>query len=159
MSNVCLILFRWTGEFEMQLTRYTDYGVRILTYLALLPEGRRASVSEISKVYDISRNHVNKIVHQLAKSGIIDTHRGRGGGFLLNQDPESIKLGDVVRLLENSLQIIDCETPLCRIAPACRLQSILSEATNAFLNTLDRYTLADLVGKTRSELTQILALG
>ena len=68
----------------MQLTRYTDYGLRTLIYLALLPQGRRASIDEISSTYGISRNNVNKIVHQLGKAGIIETKRCKGGGFYLN---------------------------------------------------------------------------
>ncbi|MDU0355897.1 Rrf2 family transcriptional regulator [Paraglaciecola aquimarina] len=65
----------------MQLTRYTDYGLRTLIYLALLPEGKKASIDEISQVYGISRNNLNKIVHQLGKANIIQTQRGKGGGF------------------------------------------------------------------------------
>ena len=142
----------------MQLTRYTDYGLRLLTYLALLPEGQRANIAEISAAYGLSRNHINKIVHQLGKSGVIDTRRGKGGGFMLNRKPAQVNLGEIVRLLENSLQVIDCAEPPCRIAPTCRLKLMLSEATTAFLTTLDQYTLADLVDTNRDELTQILAL-
>lgn len=142
----------------MQLTRYTDYGLRILTYLALLPEGERASVAEISEVYGLSRNHVNKIVHQLGKSGLIETRRGKGGGFSLAVPPAEVNLGQVVRLLENSLQVIDCNQPPCRIAPVCRLRGMLAEATSAFLATLDGYTLADLVTTNTRDLIQILEL-
>ncbi len=142
----------------MQLTRYTDYGLRILTYLALLPERERASVAEISEVYGLSRNHVNKIVHQLGRSRLIDTRRGKGGGFSLAVAPAEVNLGQVVRLLENSLQVIDCNQPPCRIAPACRLKGILAEATAAFLATLDAYTLEDLVSSNSRELVQILEL-
>ena len=140
----------------MQLTRYTDYGLRTLVYLALLPQGRRASIDEISRVYDISRNNVNKIVHQLGKAGIIETKRGKGGGFLLKTAPELINVGDMVRLLENTLQVVECNKPVCRILPACKLKGVLAEATQAFLLSLQQYTLADLLVDEQQSLIQIL---
>jgi Rrf2 family nitric oxide-sensitive transcriptional repressor len=140
----------------MQLTRYTDYGLRTLIYLALLPQGRRASIDEISTTYDISRNNVNKIVHQLGKAGIIETKRGKGGGFYLKQKPEELNIGDLVVLLENTLQVVECKTPQCRILPACKLKGILGQATQAFLDSLKAYTLADLLEDEANNLIQIL---
>jgi Rrf2 family nitric oxide-sensitive transcriptional repressor len=140
----------------MQLTRYTDYGLRTLIYLALLPQGRRASIDEISSTYDISRNNVNKIVHQLGKAGIIETKRGKGGGFYLKRAPQELNVGDLVVLLENTLQVVECHTPLCRILPACKLKGILGQATQAFLDTLKAYTLADLLEDEAKDLIQIL---
>jgi Rrf2 family nitric oxide-sensitive transcriptional repressor len=140
----------------MQLTRYTDYGLRTLIYLALLPAGRRASIDEISKTYDISRNNVNKIVHQLGKAGIIETKRGKGGGFFLKIAPKELNIGELVVLLENTLQIVECKTPQCRILPACKLKGILGQATEAFLESLRSYTLADLLEDESQVLIQIL---
>jgi Rrf2 family nitric oxide-sensitive transcriptional repressor len=140
----------------MQLTRYTDYGLRTLIYLALLPQGRRASIDEISSTYDISRNNVNKIVHQLGKAGIIETKRGKGGGFYLKRAPQELNVGDLVVLLENTLQVVECHTPLCRILPACKLKGILGQATQAFLDSLKAYTLADLLEDEAKDLIQIL---
>ncbi|MDF2176636.1 Rrf2 family transcriptional regulator [Aliiglaciecola sp. CAU 1673] len=143
----------------MQLTRYTDYGLRTLIYLALLPEGRQASIDEISAIYDVSRNNLNKIVHQLGKAGVIRTKRGKGGGFVLNKAPATINLADMVLLLENSMQVVECHQPPCRILPACKLKQILHQATAAFIAELRKYSLADLVGEQRQTLVQVLALG
>lgn len=140
----------------MQLTRYTDYGLRTLIYLALLPQGKRASIDEISNTYEISRNNVNKIVHQLGKAGIIETKRGKGGGFYLKQKPQDLNIGELVILLENTLQVVECSTPKCRILPACKLKGILGQATQAFLDSLKAYTLADLLEDETQELIQIL---
>ena len=142
----------------MQLNRYTDYGLRLLTYLAVLPPGQRASIDEISKVYDLSRNHINKIVHQLGKEGIIETKRGKGSGFSLARPPEQINIADMVILLEKSMLIINCQTPACRISPVCKLNGILLEAGNAFVASLRKYSLADLVKDNRQPLIQILDL-
>ena len=140
----------------MQLTRYTDYGLRTLIYLALLPKGQRASIDEISRTYDISRNNVNKIVHQLGKAGIIETKRGKGGGFYLKQAPKTLNIGELVLLLENTLQVVECKTPECRILAACKLKGILGEATQAFIDSLKAYTLADLLENESDSLIQIL---
>ena len=140
----------------MQLTRYTDYGLRTLIYLALLPAGKRASIDEISSTYDISRNNVNKIVHQLGKSGIIETKRGKGGGFYLKRAPHELNIGDLVVLLENTLQVVECQKPQCRIVAACKLKVILGEATQAFIDSLKAYTLADLLEDEAKNLIQIL---
>lgn len=140
----------------MQLTRYTDYGLRTLIYLALLPQGRRASIDEISSTYDISRNNVNKIVHQLGKAGIIETKRGKGGGFYLKRAPQDLNIGDLVMLLENTLQVVECQKPQCRIVAACKLKVILGEATQAFIDSLKAYTLGDLLENDAKALIQIL---
>jgi Rrf2 family nitric oxide-sensitive transcriptional repressor len=142
----------------MQLTRYTDYGLRTLIFLALLPEGQKASIDQISDTYGISRNNVNKVVHQLGKANIIHTKRGKGGGFSLHRKPEHINLGELVTLLENTLQVVDCNTPPCRISPVCRLQQILAEATQAFIQCLKAYHLQDLIESKQASLIQLLDL-
>ena len=129
----------------MQLTRFTDYGLRILTFLAVQPEGQQAKITDIAKTYDISRNHVVKIVHALGKSGFIHTTRGRSGGICLSRDPEQLSIGDVVRYLEPKAEIVNRENPLCKLSSICQLRPILDEAVEAFYKVLDQYTLADLV--------------
>lgn len=142
----------------MNLTRYTDYGLRVLTYLALLPEETLTNVDELSEIYGISRNNLNKIVHQLSKEGIVQTKKGKGGGLKLALLPEKVNLGDMLLLMESSMQLVDCTKPECSILPACRLKGILAEATNAFVAVLKQYTLADLVAEKNSELRVILNL-
>lgn len=129
----------------MQLTRYTDYGLRILIYLALLPQQQRANIDQISQVYTISRNNINKIVHQLGKAGVIKTHRGKGGGLQLSKKPEQINIGEMVLLLENSMDVVNCHTPQCKLLRGCKLKGILHQATDAFISTLKSYHLSDLI--------------
>ncbi|GAB2681698.1 Rrf2 family transcriptional regulator [Aliiglaciecola aliphaticivorans] len=141
----------------MQLTRYTDYGLRTLIYLALLPAGRKASIDEISRTYDISRNNLNKIVHQLGKAKIIQTQRGKGGGVFLNLPPEQINIGEIVLLLENSMQVVECNKPPCCISPACKLKNVFSEATQAFVTSLRSYYLSDLLVPEQRNLLKIFS--
>ena len=142
----------------MQLTKSTDYGVRLLIYLALQPEGKLASIDEISDAYDLPRNTVVKVVHQLGKAGVIETRRGKGGGFLLGRKATEINIGEVVELLEGPMVVVDCDARQCKIKPACELKRILNQATLSFVNVLKAYTVADLVGSQQDELIEILAL-
>lgn len=115
-------------------------------YLAIQPERETLfRIAEITEVFDLSPNHVSKIVHHLGKLGYLQTIRGKSGGFRLGMAPEKINVGELVRALENSLAPIDCSKPYCRLTPACQLKGVLAQAVNAYLAVLDRYTLADIV--------------
>jgi len=129
----------------MQLTRYTDYSLRVLIFLALREAERLVTVSEIAERFDIPRNHLVKIVHRLGQLGYVQTVRGKGGGIRLGAQPEDIGLGDVIRCVETNLDVVECESPRCPLLPACRLKGLLDEARDAFLGVLDRYSLRDLV--------------
>ncbi len=131
----------------MRLTTFSDYTLRVLMFLALNRD-RLATIPEIAAAYDISENHLMKVVHQLARAGIIESVRGKGGGIRLAHKPEDIQLGQIVRASEGSAPIVECltgDTGVCRIAPACRLAAILVSAFEALFAKLDEYTLADLV--------------
>ena len=135
----------------MKLTTFSDYSLRVLMYLALNRE-RLATIPEIAAAYDISENHLMKVVHQLARSGVIESVRGKGGGVRLALAPEDIRLGGIVRASEGSAPIVEClsdEVSSCRIAPACRLTAVLSRAFETLYATLNEYTLADLVSNPR----------
>ena len=142
----------------MQLTRYSDYSLRVLMYLAVRPDSL-ATIEEISEAYEISRAHLMKVVHELGRAGLLETVRGRGGGIQLARAPEAISIGAVVRQTEDKLTLVECFEPAtsqCRIESACGLRGVLEEALDAFLGTLDRYTLADLVVRRRKPLALLL---
>ena len=140
----------------MQLTRYTDFGIRTLMYLAAQPERQTLfRISEITEVFDLSPNHVSKIVHQLGKHGYLQTIRGKSGGFRLGRTPVEINLGQLVRVLENSLAPIDCSKPYCRLLPSCQWKGVLVQAVEAYLAVLDRFTLQDIVSN-KEELMKLL---
>lgn len=131
----------------MQLTSYTDYALRVLIYLGKLPD-RQATITEIADFYNISRNHLVKVVHQLGEKGFIKTTRGKGGGLALQRPAEKIHVGDVVRSMETHFNWVECFNPAlqqCRLLPSCRLKQLLERAGNAYLQVLDASTLADLL--------------
>jgi len=131
----------------MQISAYSDYSLRVLMQAALRSPAR-TTVDEVAQTYGISRHHLVKIVHDLGRNGYLATQRGIGGGFTLARPPEEVRLGDIVRLGEETETVIECldknHRP-CRIAPACRLKGVLDEAAGAFFQVLDSYSLADLV--------------
>jgi len=94
----------------MQLTHYTDNALRVLIYLSL-KNNTRCTITEIAEQFNISRNHLVKVVHKLGKLNYICTTRGKHGGLTLNQEIDQIRLGDVIKHMENTLNIINCKAP------------------------------------------------
>ena len=129
----------------MQLTLFTDYALRTLTYLALQPERRLSTITEVAEKFDISRNHVVKIVHQLGVKGYIETVRGKHGGIRLARNSEEINLRDVVSDMENVSCLLDCHRDGCLLNSSCRFQGIMRKAMHAFLDVLCEFSLSDLV--------------
>lgn len=130
----------------MRLTVFTDYTLRTLIYLALRP-GTLVTISEVAAAYHISNNHLMKVVHQLALSGDVTTVRGQHGGLRLARPASDINIGTVVRRAEPDLELMPCfgSQTACTIHPECVAVGAVEEALRAFLGTLDRFTLADLV--------------
>lgn len=130
----------------MRLTNFSDYALRVLMYAATRSD-RLITIEETSEIYGISRTHLMKVANQLTRAGFLKATRGRTGGLALAKRPDKIGLGDVVRATEPDFALVECFTAenSCLITPRCRLKGVLGEALAAFVATLDRYTLADLV--------------
>lgn len=139
----------------MHLKRFTDFALRVLIYLALHP-GKTISINEIARAFEMSRNHLLKVINELVASEMITTYRGKSGGIRLARDPATINVGYLVRRLEGEAPLINCNEPLCPILPACTLNHALNEAQSAFFKQLDRYTLADLIGNKQEKLVNLL---
>lgn len=126
----------------MKITQFTDFSLRLLLYL----HGQRdrlCTVREVSEHYDISAEHLKKIVRRLSELGYIQTVRGKHGGLRLAREPVEINLGTLLRAEEN-LCLLPCFENDCPV-PACKLRGVAEEALAAFLAQFDRRTLADLV--------------
>lgn len=143
----------------MKLTGFTDYSLRVLLFLAAEP-GRRATIAEIANAFDVSENHLTKVVHHLGKHGWIETVRGKGGGMTLAKAPADICIGQVVRGTEGADMPAECfadDGGGCLISGCCRLKGVLAEAVLAFYAVLDKYTLAD-ISRNRQVLGKILKI-
>ena len=138
----------------MQLTSFTDYGLRALIYMASLPDDQMTNISQVTEVYGVSRNHMVKIINQLSRAGLVTAVRGKNGGIKLGKPAQTIRIGDVVRELE-PLSLVNCDSYFCHITPACRLKHVLHTAVEHFLDELNQYTLADMV-KDNSPLYKLL---
>ncbi|TVZ41186.1 BadM/Rrf2 family transcriptional regulator [Alteromonadaceae bacterium 2753L.S.0a.02] len=130
----------------MHITRYTDYALRVMTYVALKGEGS-CTIQEIADAYGISKNHLMKVVQQLNAAGYLNATRGKSGGLRLGRPAAEINLGQLVRDTEKDLALVEClgDADTCVITPGCKLKGVLQQALRAFWAVLDEYTLADLV--------------
>jgi Rrf2 family nitric oxide-sensitive transcriptional repressor len=142
---------------KMRLTLHTDYALRALTRVAIA-DGKLITINYIAQSFDISKQHLMKVVNDLSRKGYLDTVRGRNGGVRLRRRPRDINIGQVVRDTEE-LDVVGCleQRGYCPIQRVCVLRGVLRDATEAFLAELDAYTLADLI-KPRRELSSLLLL-
>ena len=144
----------------MKLTAYTNYALRTLQ-LAALKAPDRVRVDDVVRVHGLARPHIVKIVHELGRAGYLRTIRGRGGGFTLARPAEEIVIGDVVRLTEGPLDLVECFNPdrnTCPLIGICRLSRALQEATRAFMAELDDLTLDEIAANRNDLLARIARL-
>lgn len=138
---------------SMHVSRYTDYTYRVLLYLAV-NDGKRVSIAEIANYYNISREHLRKVVHKLSRLDYIQTYTGKNGGMELKKKPEQINLGKVFIEFEGQETIIDCAQTSCPLISTCSLNGVMAKAKNAFVKELEQYCLADLLHN--SKMVQLL---
>lgn len=137
----------------MKLTSYTNYALRSLQ-LAALRSPQLVRVDDVVAVHGLARPHIVKIVHELGKAGFLETVRGRNGGFRLARPADTIIVGDVVRMTEGNLDVVECFNPAtntCPLMGICKLSSAIKRATQAFMQVLDDVTVADIAAN-RTEL-------
>ena len=144
----------------MNITRFTDYSLRVLIYLSLHKE-ELVTIKEVAESYGISKNHLMKVVQELSLKGYIISIRGKNGGIKLGKAPSQINVGELVRMNEQGSTLVEClgEDNQCVITPACQLKHMLAEAMESFFLSLEKYTLADLVKDPEKEqLMEIFAI-
>ncbi len=130
----------------MRLSEYTDYTLRVLMYCALHRD-RLVTIGELAEQHGLSKNHLMKVVNDLARQGLLATTRGRGGGLRLSAEPETIRIGDVVRATETDFRLVECfdaATNACTLSPNCRLKQLFGDALAGYFKALDGATLADM---------------
>lgn len=136
----------------MRLTDYTDYTLRVLMFCALHPE-RSVTIAELAESHAVSKNHLMKIVNDLARQGLLQTTRGRGGGLRLLKAASDIRIGDVVRQSETDFRLVECFDAghnACTLTAHCQLKQVFKTALQSYLTELDKVTLADVTRPTSS---------
>ena len=144
----------------MNITRFTDYSLRVLIYTALHPH-QLVTIKDIAQRYNISKNHLMKVVQSLSTQGYLVSIRGKNGGIRLQREANTINLGQVVRLHEQNSVLVECfgDNNQCVITPSCQLKGLLAQAMECFFAHLDNYSLADLVSAPQhAELHQLLSV-
>ncbi len=144
----------------MQITRFTDLGLRVLMYLSVGERSEPVAITEIATRFDVSRHHLVKVVHRLGQLNWIVTTRGKGGGLALARAPTEYRLGDIIRTLEDGGALIDCSTPPCVLRRGCNVKSALDGALAAFYAKLNESSLSDLVRRqTAASIVELHRLG
>ncbi|MFS0749362.1 nitric oxide-sensing transcriptional repressor NsrR [Oceanobacillus sp. 1P07AA] len=144
----------------MNLKKYTDYALRVLIFTGLKSDQELANIKEIAEVYQISQEHLRKVVHELTKKELVVTIRGRNGGIKLAKPASEINIGLLIRQLENDFVLLECfdkGTNHCVISPGCTLKHVINKALVAFFKVLEEYTLEDLI-KNEEELLALMGM-
>jgi len=131
----------------VQLSLHSDYALRVLIFLGTHPE-QIVTTRQISDAYGISKHHLVRVVQTLGAYGYVEILPGRTGGVRLSLDPAKIRLGDVVRRTELNMDLVECFDPgtnTCPIIHSCGLKRLLMDALDAFVGSLNAYTLADIL--------------
>jgi Rrf2 family nitric oxide-sensitive transcriptional repressor len=119
-------------------------------------EDDRTTIQHITDSFDISKSHTMKIVNKLVNKGWVSGSRGKNGGIALAVEAQKIRLDAVISLMEQTLEPVNCETPVCVLVKACKLKGILWQAQSAYLEHLSQYTLADLLDKKTMDVIRII---
>lgn len=140
------------------MNHFTDIGLRICMYMAQKQQHNAATtISELSERLCISRNHLVKVVQFLSNNKILAATRGRGGGLRLGDKAGSIRIGQLVQLLEQSSNLINCQSISCVLDGSCLLKLALDSAYQAFIEHLDHFSLQDVTaGKAGVLLQQLI---
>lgn len=131
----------------MQLSKFTDYAFRALIYLARNRE-ENLIIEDLAKELNISKDHLKKVINKLAKTEYIISTKGRNGGLKLGLEPKEINLGEVMKLTEENLNLVQCmnSPELCPLmASGCKLKGILSDSLVKFIDEMKKYTLEDIL--------------
>ncbi len=130
----------------MQLTRFTDLGLRVIMRLAVSPGGGGLTTAQVAEDMSIPYTHTTKVVLRLRELGMVEARRGRGGGLTITEAALTTTVGWLTRRLEGDDEVVTCggSTP-CPLRSGCRLRGALARAQNAFYDSLDEFTIADLV--------------
>ncbi|MGN2638006.1 RrF2 family transcriptional regulator [Nocardia takedensis] len=144
----------------MQLSRFTDIGLRTIMRLAVNREtDPRVTTRLIAHQVGVSEQHVARAVSKLVDLGLVEAQRGRTGGLFITPAGRAVSVGALIRELEGGRAVVECAgEPACPLIGGCRLRRVLADAEEAFYRELDRYTLAELVTGPTSGLLRLLAV-
>lgn len=130
----------------MELTRKGEYAIRGIIFLARLPKGKIALISEIADATNVPQTFLAKIFQSFAKLGLVNSYRGTGGGFTLGRSPSSITLREVVEAVEGPIMPNRCLMGEggCEHDRKCLVHPVWRQVQSAVVNILEDVTIEDL---------------
>ena len=131
----------------MKLSTRSRYGTRIILELARHFGKDPVQVSEIAKIQKIPVKYLEQLIRSLKQANLITSVRGSKGGHRLNERPEKITVGQIVRHLEGQTDLVECVSlpEKCQMSDECRVRNVWMDATEAMYEKLDAITIADLI--------------
>jgi Rrf2 family protein len=137
----------------MELTQGTEYAIRGAVFLSKLAPGEVSFTREMSKRLRIPSTFLAKLLTSLARAGIVESHRGAGGGYRLAGRADRIRLLSIIEAVEGPLALTRClkASPSCKHTKACNLTKIFQTAQASITEVLDGVTLADLANETDNQ--------
>lgn len=133
------------------LSKKSQYAFKALTYLTEKFNKGPVLISEISKKKKIPLKFLENILLELKKADILDSKKGKGGGYFLKQDPSKVKMATIIRLVNGPISMLPCVSlyfyERCKNCneKKCALHDIMIEVRDATLQVVDNRTLLDLV--------------
>jgi Rrf2 family protein len=132
------------------LTAKGKYGLKALVYLSQMPPGQLALVADVAQANNIPKKFLDAILGELRNAGMVQSRKGKGGGYRLARLPEEIKVGSIVRVLDGPLAPIPCASHTryepcddCDVA-TCQVRHMMLDVRNAIAEVLDQTTLAQM---------------
>ena len=133
----------------LKISKLSDYGLLATVYLAR-HRGKVVAAREIANFYHLPVPMVTKVLKALHSGGLIESHRGAGGGYSFENDSERVTLGDLLEVLEGPWDLVECETTdddghaVCAIRTACPSRRFMFGINRAIKTAFEQVTLDDL---------------
>ena len=133
----------------MKISRGTDYGIQGILYLARQPLDKVSLLHEVAQVQNVPESYLAKIFQDLAKAGLVRSHRGAKGGFSLARPSSQITLRQIIEALQGPISLNRCLDIRegCVNSETCPVAEVLRKAQQQMLATLDAASLDGLVAK------------
>ena len=130
----------------IKLSRMADYGVILMVQLARMPE-QVTTAADLAEATALPAPSVSKLLKQLSRSGLLDSHRGTKGGYAIARPSTEITVADIVSAVEGPIALTECMTTqgaVCEIEALCPTRTNWRHINNALVEALDNVSLADM---------------
>jgi len=141
----------------IRVSKFTDYGIVLLSYFAHNPEKQPFSARQLSEESRIPFPTVSKLLKILTNTGLLDSERGRNGGYSLVKRPHEISVGQVISLLEGPLALTECSDKhgQCKIEGDCPVRNNWRKINRVVMKALELLTIEDMSSPMAAQLIKV----